>query len=267
MKHILPIFLAATALCSCGTKQQEVPATKSLIIYYSQTSNTQQVAKLLQEKTGADIDSIALEQPYTGDFGQTITRCQEEMAQGITPAIKPLSHDVAAYDTIYLGYPVWFGTYAPPVAGLLSSVDLSGKVVIPFCTFGSGGNTSIDQLKAKLQNSTIPAWYGVRAARVASAAEEIDEFLAGLKGQFVEAVNFSDQHPLSDTEQAIFDAACGSYQMPLGTPVSVANGVSKRGNEYYFNVESQGQDGQKAESIIHVLQREGAEPEFTQVIR
>lgn len=262
MKNTISLLCAALALTSCGTKQNQAPASKSLVVYYSQTGATKQVAELIAAKTNADIDSILLENPYTGDFGQTIARCQEEMQKGEVPAVKT-SLNVANYDTIYVGYPVWFGIPAQPMNGWLKAADLKGKVVVPFCTFGSGGNTSIENVKAAAAGATVLNYYGVRNARVAKASVELDQFLSDIKTGNCSAPKFGEQEAITDETKAIFDAACGSYQMPLGTPVSVA----VNGTDYLFVTESQSPDGAVAQAKIYVTAPAGAEPEFTRVDR
>lgn len=269
MKKALTLFCALAALTACSTKQnnEEPASTKSLILYYSQTHATEQVAKIMQAQTGADIEAISAVQPYDGDFQQTIARCQEEMAAGALPELNALEKSVADYDTIYLGYPVWFGTFAQPMAALIKANDFAGKVVIPFCTFGSGGlNTSSDQLKAQLTQATILPGYGVRNARIAAAEAEVKQFLinAGIvAGEKVELPAFGESQEITDDVKAIFDAACGSYSMPLGEPVAFCCRAIENGTEYLFSVESNG----TAAGQIYVTAKEGATPEFTQVVR
>lgn len=270
MKKIATLLCAITALTACSTKQnnaETTASTKSLILYYSQTHATEQVANAIQAETGADIEAISAVQPYDGDFQQTIARCQEEMATGTLPELNALEKNVADYDTIYLGYPVWFGTFAQPMAALISANDFVGKVVIPFCTFGSGGlNTSSDQLKAKLAQATILPGYGVRNARIAAAQAEVKQFLinAGIiAGEKVELPAFSESQEITPEAKTIFDAACGSYSMPLGEPVAYCTRAIVNGTEYLFNVANNGNPAGQ----IYVTAAEGKEPEFTQVVR
>lgn len=258
---------------SCGgnaKSETSEQGTKSLIVYYSQTGATKQVADLLQQKTGADLESLQLVNPYDGDFQQTIARCQEEMASGQMPELQPLTHQIADYDTIYIGYPVWFGTYAMPIASLVKENDFSGKVVVPFCTFGSGGNTSIPKLLEALPGikEMVPG-YGVRNARVQKASEELDAYLVArgiVAGEAKEAPVYGEQHELSADEQAVFDEACGSYQMPLGTPVSVASCVLSDGTYYLYKVQN-GADENLSEIYVVKDNAEGSVAEFTQVFR
>jgi len=245
---------------------------KSLVLYYSETGTTEAVALEIQKQTGADIEAVEAVVPYTGIFQETIQRGQREM-QGQWPAIKPLKKRLADYDVIYLGYPIWFGTYANPIVTLVKENDFAGKAIVPFCTFGSGGlNTSSDALAKALPKARILPGYGVRTARVAAAAKELDRFLKenGLKEGTVEKLPpYSAQQPVTEEERAIFDAACSNYQFPLGTPKTVGKRRSPDGIDYQFIVTGRGMDGREATSTIYVTvgNGEGAVPEFTQVVR
>ena len=94
------------------------------------------------------------------------------------PALKPLTKKIADYDVVFLGYPIWFGTYANPIYTLLNEQDFSGKTVVPFCTFGTSGlETSTDALRKALPKATVVDGFGLRKARIAEAEKEVDQFL------------------------------------------------------------------------------------------
>ncbi|MBO4372025.1 MAG: hypothetical protein J5826_03750, partial [Bacteroidales bacterium] len=214
-----------------------------------------------------DIAEIECVEPFTGDFGAVAARWQEEQKAGKTTEIKPLSKNIADYDVIFLGYPIWGGIYASPVVTFLKDTDFAGKKLVPFCTFGSGGlNTSVAELQKNAKNAKILDGYGVRQARLASAPAEIEQFL--IKGGFKQGTleqlpEFSAQKDCTEEEKAIFTEATSGYQFPLGDPASVGSRKISGGTEYLFNVE--GQNG--AKSQIYVIAKEGAKPEFTQVVR
>lgn len=266
MKKLLLLFaIMASITTSC--------AQKKLVLYYSETGTTKAVAEELQKQLKADIESIEAVEPYTGDFQATMQRGQREMQKGKTPAIKPLKSKIADYDVIFLGYPIWFGTYAMPIATLVKENDFEGKTIIPFCTFGSGGlNTSTDALKKALPKAVIKDGYGVRTARVAAAEKELDRFLKenGYKeGTVVPLPDYSAQQPVTDEEKAIFDAACSDYQFPLGTPSTVGKRQTEDSTDYMFTVKGRGFNGEESTSIIYVTvgKAVGSKPEFTQVVR
>ena len=250
-----------------------VSAQKVLVLYYSETGTTKTVAQEIQKQLGADIEGIEAVVPYSGNFQETIQRGQREMQTGEMPALKPLKSKVADYDVIFLGYPIWFGTYANPIITLVKQQDFAGKTIVPFCTFGSGGlNTSSDALVKALPKAKIVAGYGVRTARVAAAEKELDRFLKenGYKKGTVEKLpDYSAQQPVTDAEKAIFDAACSNYQFPLGTPETVGKRQTPDGTDYKYTVKGRGFDGKESTSIIYVTvgKEAGAKPEFTQVVR
>ena len=266
MKKLLFSLAAVTAITTAT-------AQKALVLYYSEGGTTKTVAEELQKQTGADIEAIEAVEPYTGIFQETIQRGQREMQSGQWPAIKPLKSAIKNYDVIFLGYPIWFGTYANPIVTLLKEQDFAGKKVVPFCTFGSGGlNTSTDALTKALPKADIQKGYGVRTARVAAAAKELDRFLKEngyKKGAIEKLPEYSAQQPVGDAEKALFDAACSSYQFPLGTPQTFGKRPTPDGTDYKFIVKSRGMNGEESTSTIYVTvgKAEGAKPEFTAVAR
>ena len=185
------------------------------------------------------------------------------------------------YDVIFLGYPIWFGTYAPPVSTVLASVDFSGKKVVPFCTFGSGGlDSSVKDLQEKLPDAEILPGYGVRAARIDAVPAEIDRFLkAGgfIKGESVALPDFSIPCPVTEEEAAIFDAAVGDYPMMHAKAEEVASRAVPGGVEYLFTARDLPREMPKdmpAGAVpeprtmkVYVLAEEGQAPVFTQVVR
>lgn len=263
------LFLLFAIMASITTSY----AQKKLVLYYSETGTTKTVAEELQKQLNADIESIEAVEPYSGDFQATIQRGQREMQNGEVPAIKPLKKKIADYDIIFLGYPIWFGTYAMPIATIVKENDFAGKTIVPFCTFGSGGlNTSSDALKKALPKATIKEGYGVRTARVAAAEKELDRFLKenGYKeGKVKKLPDYSAQQPVTEAEKAIFDAACSDYQFPLGTPSTVGKRETDDSTDYMFIVKGRGFNGEESTSTIYVTvgKTAGSKPEFTQVVR
>ena len=264
------IILSLAALAASTT----ISAQKMLVLYYSETGTTKTVALEIQKQTGADIESIECEKPYSGNFQETMQRGQREMQSKEWPALKPLTKKIADYDVVFLGYPIWFGTYANPIVTLVQQQDFAGKTVVPFCTFGSGGlSTSSDALKKALPKAKIAEGYGLRTARVKAAEKELDRFLKEQgykKGKVDKLPDYSAQQPVTDADKALFDAACSSYQFNLGTPLTVGKRETAESTDYKFVVKSRGMGGgAETQSIIYVTvgKEAGAKPEFTQVVR
>lgn len=276
MKFLKFIVLAAVALMvvvSC-TQKKETP--KVLVLYYSQTSNTKTVAQEIATRLNADIEEITLEEPYDTAFQATIDRCKADREKGILPEIQPLKSNVADYDWIFIGYPIWFGTYAPPIASLLEKVDLSDKKVVPFCTFGSGGlESSVKDLAKAEPNAMILPGYGVRAARMDAVPEEVEQFLTVggfIEGAYVLPEDFPEQHPVSAEEAAIFDAAVNGYPMLNAKAKTVASRAIAEGIEYEFTAMDMPRENKPdmppaSEIKVYVLVEKDKAPVFTKVVR
>lgn len=273
LKLMLGLAAATMAAVSCGSNEK---AQKVLVLYYSQTSNTKTVAEEIATRLGADTEEIVAVAPYDGDFQATIGRCMQEREQGIVPEIQPVQADLSQYDVIFLGYPIWFGTFAPPVAAFLNQADLSGKKVVPFCTFGSGGlESSIKDLTEKQPQAEILPGYGVRAARMDAVPQEVDQFLKAngfLEGDYFQPEEFPEQQPVSEEEAAIFDAAVGDYPMIHAQAKTVATRSLQNGTEYLFTAadlprEENAKMPPAGEMQIYVTVVEGEAPVFTRVIR
>lgn len=278
MNFLLVLVAVTLTAVSCGTKKEapkeETP--KMLVLYYSQTGNTKAVAEEIATKLGADIEEITMIDPYDPDFQATIDRCMKEREQNIIPDIQPVKADLANYDVVFLGYPVWFGTYAPPVINFLNNADLSGKKIVPFCTFGSGGlESSVKDLTAAEPDAEILPGYGVRAARLEAMPKEVDNFLKSigfLEGEYVQLAEFPEQHEVSEEEAAIFDAAVDGYPMLHAKAKTVATRTLPDGVEYLFTAvdlprEDKPDMPPAGEMQVYVTVTEGAAPVFTKVIR
>lgn len=251
------------ALASCAGKGA-VP--KAIVVYYSQLNSTKAVAE--QIATKMDIPIVAIEPvvPYDDDFNATIQRGQKEMA-GELPEIKPLNVNLKDYDVVFLGYPIWFGTYATPMMTFLKNANLAGKKIVPFCTFGSGGlNTSVNDLKKALPESEILPGYGVRAARLDAIPTEVDYFLKSngfLGGDYNPLPDFSAQAPASDEMKALFHAAVDSYGMIRAEAESVCERAIPGGKEYFFTA----REAMGGTIQVYVIDPDNGDPVFTQVVR
>ena len=277
MKQLL--LLSATLLLALSCSQSKAP--KTLVLYYSQTTNTETVAKEIASRLGADLQAIVPVTPYDGDFQATIERCLKEREDSTLCLIYPPAAHVRDYDVIFLGYPVWFGTYAPPVDHFILNEDFSGKKIVPFCTFGSGGlESSVADLKAALEAAhqsdvEILPGYGVRAARMEAMPKEVEQFLiAGgfLEGEYTPLADFPELHEVSDDEAAIFDAAVDGYPMLHAQAKCVATRALPNGTEYHYIAEDLPREDKPdmppaGELDVYVTVTNGAAPVFTRVVR
>lgn len=285
MKRFILLAAVVLAAVSCNNKNTGM---KALVLYYSQGGNTRAVAEEIAGRLGADIEAIVPMIPYDGDFMATIERGKKELDGGTLPEIQPVKADLAAYDVVFLGFPVWFGVCATPVLTVLSGLDFSGVKVVPFCTFGSGGlQSSVRLIEEKLPGSEILPGYGVRAARMEAVPAEIDRFLkeGGFIEGKVEALEpFPALSPVSEEDAAVFDAAVAGYPMLNARAEEVASRSVPGGIEYMFTAKDQPREirpgprsGKASGSsaplppagllTVYVLVEDGKAPVFTQVVR
>ena len=130
---------------------------KVLVVYYSWSGNTAELAKMIQKETDSDIFEIQTEKPYPKEYKAVTEQAKKEINDGYKPAIKGKLKNINEYDVIFIGSPNWWGTIAPAVTAFLSEYDLSGKIVAPFFTHGGGGMQRCAADTAKLLPSSTVA--------------------------------------------------------------------------------------------------------------
>ena len=131
-------------------------AENILVAYYSWSGNTRRIAEMIHEMTGCDIIEIHPQVPYPDDYNEVVNQAKKEIKDGFRPALKPSIGNIDAYNRIFVGSPNWLNTIAPPVATFLAEHDFTGKLIIPFCTHGGGGQGSIVNAITRLcPHSTI----------------------------------------------------------------------------------------------------------------
>lgn len=162
MKKIVLLLAAVVpwALTACAQKKEssmEKNETKTLVAYFSATGTTQRVAQQLADATGADLFEIAPEKPYTAadlDWTNKQSRSTVEMQDTTSrPAIKTKASDISRYDTVFIGFPIWWYTAPTIINTFLEQNDLQGKTLALFAT--SGGSTpqkALEQLRRQYPN-------------------------------------------------------------------------------------------------------------------
>lgn len=196
MKRITALFLSLVmifALSACGGPQVEQPGAPSPEASPSDTpeadgghvlGNTQYVAAVIQEETGADIFRIEPAQPYPTDHDTLVELAAAEQEEAARPAILGRIEDIGQYDTIYLGYPTWWSDLPMILYTFLEEYDLSGKTIIPFNTHGGSGFAGTISTIAGLQPQAEVLEDGFTVSRndVQDAEQEIIAWLNGLSG-------------------------------------------------------------------------------------
>jgi len=129
----------------------------------------------------ADVFRLETVKEYAVDYYECTQEAKEELNAKARPALKA-DIDISKYDTIYLGWPCWWGTYPMCVATFLEAHDWSGKTVIPFTTHeGSGFGSGLRDLKAAIPSATVKKGLSIQGSKVKTAGKQIEEFVKGQK--------------------------------------------------------------------------------------
>ncbi len=160
----------------------EPEGSKILVAYFSATNTTEGVAQKLAEGLGADLYEIVPEQPYTDedlDYGDSGSRSSVEMNDpGSRPAISGSVENMAQYDVVLIGYPIWWGEAPRIMSTFIESYDFSGKTLAAFCTSASSGFGSSD---SALQSAASGAtWLDGRRFSAGASAEDVLAWANGL---------------------------------------------------------------------------------------
>ncbi len=130
---------------------------KVLVIYYSWTGHTQDIAKQIAELTKADIYRIETEEEFKSSPA-FYARVKKNLKEKNFPKLKGQLPDINNYDTIFVGGPVWWYTMSTPLYSFLGQIDFKGKKVIPFSTQGSNPGTFLQDFTANARNAQISTY-------------------------------------------------------------------------------------------------------------
>ena len=236
--------------------------TKSVVVYYSQNGATKKLAEIFTKAKNAEAVELKLVTAYPSTYDSTIAAVKAQRDSKQWPALENAKVDLAKYDTVYLGYPIMFGTFTPPIYTFLDSNDLSGKVVVPFCTYGSGGRkASAAELKTLEPNANVTLAFGISNKRITAengaevAAKEVKGFFADLEtGKTDEMLvgGYSEQRPLIAEDSAVFAEATKDYAYLGLKPLSVATQVVA-GTNYLFVCEMKAFGGPATQTNVKIF--------------
>lgn len=140
-----------------------------------EVGNTEIAAKLLHQLVGGDLFKIEPVQPYAKDYNECIAQAQEDQRRGARPELKECPDSLDGYDTIYLGYPNYWGTMPMPVFTFLERFDWTGKTIRPFCTHeGSGMGRSERDIQRLCPGAKVEKGLAIHGSRVDRAEKEME---------------------------------------------------------------------------------------------
>jgi flavodoxin len=269
------VFAASAMFSACNkqeaaqSKTQPAPVAevapqqfKSVVVYFSQTGATKKLAQIFKEARNADEFELQLVKPLPSTYDSTIAEVRAERESKQWPALVNAKLDVDKYDTVFLGYPIMFGTFTTPIYTFLEANDLSGKVVVPFCTYGSGGRkASANELKTLEPNANVTLAYGISNKRInaeggiETAKAEVAAFFGNLETGATEETlvgGFSEQRPLTAEDSAAFAEGTKDYAYLNLKPLSVSSQVVA-GMNYIFVCEMKAFGGPAEQANVRIF--------------
>ena len=162
---------------------------KSLVVFFSRRGenyavgnikegNAEHIAKVIQKITNSDIYEIEPVREYSKDYKRCTEEAKDELRNQSRPDFKNPILTVNEYETIYLCYPNWWGTYPRVVATFLEKYDFSGKTIKPMCTHeGSGMGSSERELKQTLPNAIIKSGLAIKGTNSHLSDSQIEKWI------------------------------------------------------------------------------------------
>lgn len=142
---------------------------------YIEVGNTEKVAIMIADMTGADLYKIDQMHPYSDDYDTCIKEAKDDLRSNTRPELKNMLKSIDEYDEIYLGYPNYWGTMPMAVYTFLESFDWSGKKVYPFCTHeGSGLSSTESDIK---KYAEVMKSIAIRGSDVDTSQNKIKEWV------------------------------------------------------------------------------------------
>ncbi len=152
-----------------------------LVLYFSHSGNTRTIANYIHNRVGGDIIELKTMTPYPSDYDAVVDQAQQEQRQNARPDISTTIPNLEKYDTVFIGYPNWWGTIPMPFFTLLERYPLGRKTVIPFCTHeGSRFGRSERDLQQLCPEARMLEGFEVRGSRVERAQADVDAWLRKL---------------------------------------------------------------------------------------
>ena len=158
---------------------QEGESGKVLVVYFSHTGNTENVANFIHQAVGGDIVKLETEEQYTDNYNDLLDIAQEEKNENARPALSTKIDNIDEYDTIFLGYPIWWGDMPMAIYTFLDEYDLSGKTIAPFVTSGGSGLSGTPgDIADEEPNATVTEGLSVRDSNSENSQSAVNEWLS-----------------------------------------------------------------------------------------
>jgi flavodoxin len=168
------------------TNAQEEPTriisddANSIIIYFSRSGNTQNLARMIYNEAGGDMLELTVADPYPSDYEQAVERADEERENQAYPEIDTDIPNLSQYDTVYLGYQTWSMTLSNPMISFLMDYgsNFSGKTIYPFSTnAGYGEGDSIQRIEELAPDASVATSFSIQDEDLLDNQEQVTTWL------------------------------------------------------------------------------------------
>lgn len=154
---------------------------RALVAVFSYSGTTLTVAERIAEATGADLFRIETTDAWPDDYDAMTAQVQREQDEGYLPPLAAAVQDWDAYDTVYLGHPIWWGQLPHVVRSFLAQHDLAGKTAAPFSTSSSSGNAAaLDALRELCPEADVREALHLTRGSLPGALDEVEPWIEGL---------------------------------------------------------------------------------------
>jgi flavodoxin len=151
---------------------------KILVAYFSHSGNTREIANQIHKGVGGDIFEIQTVKPYPKDYNAVVKQARQELDSSYEPALKIKIENIKSYDSVFLGYPIWWYTIPAPIVAFLSEYDFSGKTIVPFCTHaGSCLSRSVMDISKLCPRSILLEGIAIWGKDVKTAQDKVSDWL------------------------------------------------------------------------------------------
>ncbi|EIQ7148371.1 flavodoxin [Enterococcus faecalis] len=151
---------------------------ENLVVYFSHSGNTKKLAEEIAQKTDSDLFEIVPIEEYPTDYDEVVDLAQVEKNSKVRPKLKSKIENIESYDTIYIGYPIWWSDMPMIIYSFLDEYDIENKTIIPFCTHGGSGLSDTDKTINDLEsNAEVKEGLAIRDSEVDSSENDIVDWL------------------------------------------------------------------------------------------
>ena len=166
---------------SVENNESDLEAGNVLIVYFSQTGNTETVANIIYDNVGGDSVNLETTEAYPSDYDELVDYAQQEQQEDARPELSTVIENIEQYDTIFLGYPNWWGDMPMAIYTFLDTYDLSGKTIAPFITHGGSGLSGTpEHIQEEELNATVTEGLAIDGDEASDSSEDVVEWLNSL---------------------------------------------------------------------------------------